>query len=577
MMLGNLVARRMYFSLAGLAIVLSGSGCFNSNVAPQAAPSPPVTNSSFTGPFVFEDISKTTGIQFEIKHTKSPLNILDTIGHGVGIVDFDGDGLMDIILLGPDKVKLFKNLGNHKFQDVTDQSGFKQKGYWCGIAIGDYDNCGRPDVFICGYDCSALYHNEGGGRFTDVTAGSGLEVKPSPPAAFPEWRSSAGFMDIDGDGKLDLYVCRYSEFGPSVPQLCGDSTKPEKYSCGPDAYHPQKGILFKGFGGGKFKDVTKESGMDQVHGRALGVAFFDYDGDGKVDIVVANDEQPGDLMRHKGGMKFENMGTISGTALNTLGHVHGGMGIDTGDYNNDGKMDMFVTTYQNEAKSLYMNLGGGVFQDKALDAGLAEKMDHWVGFGVKFLDYDRDGQLDLAVTSGHVLDNTARVEPGTIYRQPLQLFHLENGVYHETTAQMVQGAPRQLVGRGLATVDLNNRGWLDVIVTDHEGPTLFLKNAGLDKNHFINLQFVGTKSNRDGFGTMVKLTSGGRSQWKMVSNAGSYVTASDPRLFFGVGASDVAESVEIAWPSGAIQILRNLKADHFYRITEGELNPKQIK
>jgi hypothetical protein len=561
--------------LSGFGLLSLLCGC---NDKPKEIAAVPTSAASAqpAGPAIFEDVHENSGLDFMITKPRQPLNILETIGHGVGLIDYDNDGLLDVVLVGPDQVRLYKNVGSLKFQDVTEKAGLRQPGYWGGVAVGDYDNDGRSDLYLCGYNCSALYRNEGNGRFREVTREAGLQALPPDSRGNGDWRTSAGFMDLDRDGLLDLYVCRYAEFGPNTVHLCGDP-QGEKYSCSPDIYKPQHGFLYRNMGGGKFKDITVEGGLTTAAGRALGVAFADYKDSGWVGIAIANDERPGDLFENNGRMRFINKGVASGTAFNINGHVHGGMGIDWGDYDQDGLLDLFVATYQNEAKSLYHNLGKGQFTDRALDAGLSERMDKWVAFGSKFFDYDRDGYSDLMVTSGHVINNTARVNPGTQYEQPVQLFHNRGGTFEEVTAQMGERARKLIVGRGLAVGDLDNDGRLDVVISQNEGHPMLLHNRVENNNRWISLHLVGVKSNRDGFGARVIVTAQGRRQVIDSSNAGSYMAASDSRLFFGLGPAERADAIEIRWPSGTKQTWKGLEANKFYRLTEGKPTAEVIR
>lgn len=553
---------KIFLILALLSFCLAG--CTHSKPNPQTVPT------IETKEFAFEAVGAAqSGLDFSISKPAKPLTILETGGHGGGLIDFNGDSLYDIILVGPDRVSLYQNLGGFHFKDVTAESGIRQKGYWAGVAIGDYDNDGKPDIYVCGYDCSALYHNEGNGKFKETTVEAGLSALPHTKEGYGDWRSSAGFADVNNDGKLDLYVCRYALFGTSSVQLCGDPSRAQKFSCSPDIYLPQIGILYKNLGNGKFQDVTKAMGLDAASGRAWGVAFADYNGDGFIDFAIVNDEKPGDLFENQKGKKFINKGIASGTALNTNGHAHGGMGVDWGDYNGDGKLDLFVATYQNESKCLYRNEGRGLFTESSLDAGLAESMDRWVTFGSKFLDYDLDGWQDLIVANGHVINNTAEIYPGTQYRQPVQLFHNGNGVFKEATSLLDGEAQKLLVGRALIVGDLDNDGRPDVLITQNEGPVVLLKNVVKTNNHWISLKLKGVKSNRDGVGAHVVISVNGKKQVKDASCCSSFLASNDPRLLFGVGDSAVVDSIEVSWLGGSKQSWKNVEANHRYELEEG--------
>ncbi len=575
-----LVTRRRFRFAAALFALSCGCGhppAAQMDGTPLASPAPASSSAASPAAPLFDNILPTSGIDFAVRQTRTPLNIHETLGHGVALVDVDGDGLLDIVLVAPDRVRLYRNLGNYRFTDITPVSGLRQPGYWEGVAVGDIDNDGRPDLYLCGYNCSALYHNEGGGRFRDITNEAGLQVLPPDKEGTADWRTSALFADLDGDGRPDLYVCRYAEFNSHVPQLCSEIGKTQKFSCSPDMYKPQHGLLYRNLVGAsglaRFEDITKSAGLADSGGRALAVACADYDRQGRLSLVIANDERPGDLFANQGGMRFVNQGATSGTAYSAEGSVHGGMGADWADIDGDGKLDLFVSTYGSEIKALYRSLGNGLFSETAQQAGLGDSLRPYVTFGCKFLDYDNDGWPDLMTASGHVLDNTATVYPGTQYRQPVQLFHNERGVFREVTAQMGAGARQMIVGRGLAVGDLNNTGHLDAVVTNLDGSPLLLKNGARDTNHWLTLHLIGTRSGRDAMGALVSVDAGGRTRVVQAANAGSFLSVSDSRVHVGLGTTDRAERMRVHWPDGHEDTYANVAADQFLQITEGASQP----
>jgi hypothetical protein len=362
------------------------------------------------------DVARSAGLDYTWSIAgKRPLNILQTIGNGAAFLDYDNDNNLDILLVGP-KVALFRGDGAGKFSDVSQATGVgKLSGHFLGCAVGDVDNDGFDDVYVSGYRTGVLLRNQGGKTFADVTKSFGLKAQP--------WGTSCGFADLNGDGFLDLYVANYADFGPDTqPQLCPENDI--LTSCGPRHYRPIPGALYLSENGKRFRDATKPTGALAATGRGLGVAILDFTGDGRPGIAIANDEMPGDLLQVAGKEgkngalpRYENIGEISGTAYDRDGNVHGGMGIDWGDYDNDGKPDLFVATFQNETKSLYRNEGDGRFTDVALAAGLGPATLVTVAFGSKFFDYDNDGWLDLVIANGHVQDNIQQIQPTMVYRQ----------------------------------------------------------------------------------------------------------------------------------------------------------------
>src|SRR5579871_2868588 len=463
------------------AWMLAVGGCRPASSAAHAVdgrtlPLSPTSSAAKLTDIRFVDVAQSAGLHYRWSISgKRPLNLLQTIGNGCAFLDVDNDGNLDILLVGP-KPALYKGDGKGHFADVTATYGLdKLQGNFEGCAVGDYDNDGYEDIYLTAYRGGALLHNEGGKRFKDVTTAMGL--KPQP------WGTCAAFADIDGDGKLDLYIGNYGRFGPSSPQLC--SVNRRMAACGPIVYPPEKGVLYRNLGD-KFSEVTGEWKVDQAAGKTLGVAFADYDGSGRQSLALANDEMPGNLLHNQSGT-FADVGTDSGTAYDRNGNKHGGMGIDWGDYDNDGKLDLLVATYQQEVKNLYHN-DGCLFTDRAVDLGLAWTTSPYVAFGAKFLDVDNDGWLDLIFANGHIQDNAAEVENNTTFRQPIQLFRNQEGTaFEDIHAGLIGNAGQPIVGRGLAIGDFDNDGRVDVLVVDSEGAPLLLHNETANAGHWLEV------------------------------------------------------------------------------------------
>jgi hypothetical protein len=559
------------------------SGCSSGRVrVPTGTPAPlrgggDVSGGEAGGLFV--DEYPRSGISFVLGHGgRTPLNIRETLGHGAAMLDADGDGRLDLLFLGPDRVVLYRNQGDWRFADVTAGSGLAQPGYWQGVATGDVDGDGRVDLYLCGHGVQALYRNLGGGRFADVTKASGLAA--SGGGAEVPWNTSAAFADVDGDGWLDLYVGRYVRFGLGTPQLCDTDQPGVRSVCPPKVYEPQRGVLFHNQGGKRFRDETQARGLATAHGSALGVAFGDEDGDGWPDLAVANDELPGDLFRNRGG-RFANVGAASGTAYDADGRVHAGMGVDWGDMDNDGRLDLAVTTFWGEADCLYRNDGGGLFHDIAGETELARIGRPYVGFGVKFFDQDNDGDNDLVTANGHVADNADRLRRGDRYAQPTLLFRNDGGRFHDITAAAGPAFTRPIVGRAVCAGDLDDDGRVDLVITNLEGPPLLLRNrvpasrrdvggseaaekGAEPRGHWLEVSLMGAPPNRQAIGARVTVRAGQQFQVREVTTAGSYLSAGDVRLHFGLGAdgdgaSAAVDEITVRWPS------RNGAAAHVTR------------
>ncbi|MCS6777845.1 MAG: CRTAC1 family protein [Chthonomonadaceae bacterium] len=496
-------------------------------------------------PPLFVNRAREAGLNYRWEVTgKRPLNILQTIGNGAAFLDFDKDGNLDILLVGP-RVALYRGDGRGHFTDVSQATGVATlRGNFLGCAVGDYDNDGYADVYLSAYRGGALLHNEAGKRFREVTRQAGIASQP--------WGTSCSFTDIDSDGRLDLYIGNYVVFGPRTkPQLCDFSGILS--SCGPRFYFPERGVLYRNLGNGRFQDVTRLWKAHRVSGKALGVAAADFDGSGRQSIAIANDEVPGDLLANR-GRYFDNIGPESGTAFDDDGSVHGGMGIDWGDYDNDGRLDLVVATFQNEVKNIYRSEGESLFKDMSKALGVAAPAFPYVAFGVKFFDMDNDGFLDLMFANGHVQDNINEIDKGLTYRQPVQLFRNREGQrYEDLTSRLEFGGPNAFVGRGLAVGDYDNDGRVDVLVVDSEGEPLLMHNESPETGNWLSLRLEGRKSNRMGIGALVTVELEGKRLLRHCTTDGSYMSASDARVHVGIGQVRSA-TVRVRWPSGAVSV-----------------------
>lgn len=468
-----------------------------------------------------------------------PLDILQTAGYGGGFLDYDGDGVLDVLLVGRPRCALFRGDGHGRFQNVTRAAGLDLPGHWMGCATGDWDNDGRVDLFLSGYRLAALLRNTGG-RFTRV------------PLAFPagDWGTSAAFLDYDLDGRLDLYVGCYVRFGPGAPRLC--DYVGVKAACSPSHYDAQAGHLYRNLGHGRFADVTAGAGLADTHGKTLGVAVCDYDADGRPDLYLANDGMPCDLYHNEGG-RFRNVGLESGTAFNGEGAEQAGMGVDWGDVDGDGRPDLVVTTFQHEPTSLYLAIQGGVFREEAYARGLGDRSIERLGFGARFLDADNDGWPDLFVANGHVQDAIAKMQPGVTYAQPPQLFHNRAGRFVEVGAESDWARP--IVGRAVACGDYDRDGRVDLLVTDLHGRPLLLHNETATAAAWLSIRLEGTRAPRDGTGAVVEAGVGGRTLWRRAGTDGGYLSASEGRVHFGLGSAARPDSLRVRWPGGTVQEL----------------------
>jgi tetratricopeptide (TPR) repeat protein len=519
----------------------------------------------------FTDDAERRGVTFTFDNGHSDLYQLpETFGGGVALLDFDGDGWLDIYAVqgGPFPPRrdsprfgdrLFRNRGDGRFDDATARSGLGalSGGYGFGVAVGDFDNDGRPDIFVTRWRCYALYHNLGDGRFEDVTARAGL-------GGDRDWPSSAAWADLDNDGDLDLYVCHYLKWDEVNPPLCAHSHGRHNGYCDPRLLPSLPDHVFRN-DGGRFIDVTEQAGIVDREGRGLGVVAADLDEDGKIDLFVANDTTANFFFRNQGGFRFTEEGLESGLAASAHGGNLAGMGVACGDFDGDGRLDLAVTNYLGESTTLYHNHGEGRFSDRAASAALAAPTRFMLGFGLAALDANNDGRLDLAQANGHVDD----YGPAFPYLMPAQLF-LGNGAGKLLDVSERAGPDwrRPRLARGLAVGDLDNDGRTDVVIVAQNAPLALLHNQLASRNHSLTLALEGTASNHDAVGARVAVTVFGHTQVAARLGGGSYLSASDYRFHFGLGPAQTVDRVEVTWPTGRRDCYQGLAADAEYRLRE---------
>jgi hypothetical protein len=521
---------------------------------------------------IFE-VKPLRGVDFLLQNSPTPRKFLiETMPGGVALFDYNNDGLLDIFLMNGGRIteglrvpenfersnprywnRLYRQNRDGSFQDVTQAAGLANAGngnYGMGVAVGDYDNDGNADLYVTSYGKNILYHNNGDGTFTDVTAKAGV--------AGGGWSVSAGFFDYDNDGKLDLFVTRYMDWDADHNKICGSDW--HTY-CPPNAFPATTCLLYHNRGDGTFEDVTEKSGLAAKKGRALGVAFADYDGDGFTDIFVANDGMQQYLFHNNGDGTFTECGLESGVAFTADGKGMSGMGTVFQDYDNDGRPDVLVTVLPREIYSLYHNEGGGNFNYASLEAGLGAMTSMSSGWGVGLEDFDNDGWKDLFVAQGHVLDNVQDIDASLRYKEVPLLALNHKGRFERADS----GVTKPMAARGVAFGDINNDGYMDAVISCLGGPPVLLLNRAGGNNHWLSLSLQGTRSNRDGYGARVSVNG----QTRVATSTGSYLCANDKRLHFGLGSAEKA-TIEILWPSGVKQVLNDVRADQFLSVREPE-------
>jgi hypothetical protein len=537
-----------------------------------------------TNPFNvrFRDVTNASGIRFHHERAASEEKLyIETMGAGVAWIDYNQDGLLDAFFVNsgytpyfhPDKPPqpaLYRNNGDGTFTDVTEQAGIRTDGtFFFGVAVADFDNDGFPDVFMTGYRHSVLYHNNGNGTFTDVTAKAGVGDDGA-------WATAAGWFDYDRDGRLDLLVTNYVQFDEDHPISCGENKRGYRAYCHPDSFAGNSPRLFHNNGDGTFTDVTKKAGLLNNDGKSLAVVLADLNNDGWPDIFIANDTQRNFLYLNNGDGTFSDLSYTSGAGFSEEGKPEAGMSADAADVRNSGLYDLYVSHLDFELNRYYRNNGDGTFTDATIPSGLGQTNYRNSSFGARFFDFDNDGWRDLVVTNGHILDNIALYHPGVGYAEERKLYrNLGNGKFADVTNTQDAAFREPRVGRGLAVGDFDNDGWLDLLVGNNgEDAQLFRNEGGSEaaasKNHWLGVHLIGTKSNRDGIGAALKITAGKLISYDQAKGGMSYCSGQDPRIHFGLGSNTKVDIIEITWPSGAHEILRDIQANQLITIQEGK-------
>jgi enediyne biosynthesis protein E4 len=541
-----------------------------------------VTQLTAAGPpeIRFANHQKESGVRFVLDNDPTPDKpVIDSVLGGVALLDYDNDGYLDIFFTNGASIadsslkknsprffnRLYHNNHDGTFSDVTDHAGLRGEGYSMGVAVGDYDNDGWEDIYVTGVNRNILYHNNGDGTFTDVTAYAGVTGVSSEGKKL--WSVSAAWIDYDNDGRLDLFVTSYLDWSFENSRVCGPPGK--RLSCHPSLYKGQPNFLYHNNGDGTFTDVSAAMGIAGHIGKGMGVAIADYDGDGWMDIFVGNDKERNFLFKNRGGRGFDEVGVESFVAFNEEGMPVSSMGVDFRDWNNDGRPSLFVTALGDETFPLFRNEGNGLFSADTYKAGIGFASLRMSGWGAGIYDFDNDGYKDLFSANSHVNEITDPLSQHQ-YRQSNAIFrNLHDGSFRNVSGEAGPDLQIRAAHRGAAFGDLNNDGRVDVVVSAIGDPAELLYNVSPGDNHWILIQTVGVKSNRDGIGTRIKIVGeSGLVQYNHVTTAGSYASSSDKRVHFGLGKDTNIKEIELRWPSGKIQILRNVKADQILKVTE---------
>jgi len=553
------ISRRELLAIAGLTAVGPAAGRLP---AAQAA--------------LFESVpASKSGIRFVHDNAMSPEHYLpETVGAGCAFLDYDNDGWMDIYLVNsgasdfykpdrPIRNALYKNNRDGTFTDVTDKAGVAGGTFGMGCAVGDFDNDGYPDLLVTSYGKSILYKNNGNGTFTDITEKAGV--------AAPGWHTSAVWFDYDNDGKLDLFLCSFVQYAKGTHIDCGTNKSGKRYYCIPRVFRPTPSKLFHNNGDGTFKLVSTGTDIERALGKALGVVATDINGDGLMDLFVANDTVQNFLFANRGGGKWEDIGLFAEVAYSADGLPRSGMGVDAADFDGDGLQDLFVANVDQEMYSLYRNTGDEMFRDDAHIHGISQATRLMSGWGLKFFDYDNDGYLDLMLANGHPDDMIGEHSAQVSYAEPLLLFHQEKGALRNVSKDAGPVFHQNFPARGLALGDFDNDGAVDVLISNNGREPLLLQNKAAAGRHWVGLKLQGVTCNRDAVGARIRWSVGGRAFERLKTAGGSYLSSHDPRVVLGLGAAISVDWIEIEWPqpSGRKQRFTDVPVDRYLTLVEG--------
>ncbi len=565
-----MLSRRLFIDACGSALI-------GATLEPRLARALSYANPPVSSQAAFEAVpsSKSNINWTHVAGLSNEMYLPETIGPGCAFLDYDNDGWMDIYLVNsgpcdfykpptPLRNALYHNNRDWTFTDITEKAGVPGNAYGMGVAVGDYDGDGLPDIYVTQYPHSILYHNNGDGTFTDVTEKAGL--------AAPGWSTSAVWFDYDNDGRLDLFVCRFVDFDKSHNVYCGGTEAGQRRYCKPNVYKPISSRLFHNNGDGTFSDVSEQSGIAHSLGKPWGVVATDINNNGWMDLFVSNDTAPNFLFANRGHGHFEDIGFLAGVAYSPFGVARSGMGVDAADYDQDGWMDLFVANVDHETYSLYHNNKNETFDDASANSGIGPATTLMSGWGLKFFDYNNDGNIDLLLCNGHPDTKIDTYQPNVHYSEPMLLFENNGTSWKNISAQSGIVFSEGIAGRGMALGDFNNDGSVDVLVAVNNGPPTLLRNTSNQHNHWLGVRLIGRKSNIDAIGAKIVYQAGNLKRHVTKVGGGSYLSSHDPRLVLGLGQETKLDWIEVHWPqpSGKIERFTALPIDRYITIIEGQ-------